>query len=167
MPYIPRAPVPASCAHCGTAFSSTHLRRKYCCNSCNVLAAQARKKAQLVATPQGPTACLLPARYRAQVGLTRTLGAPFLLDPADVMDYAVGVDYWVQAHKSQAAMSWVAPHHRMPIDTRAFYVSVAGHVWVRDPFQSNRYLFVNAIGPRPEYFSRLCWQEEDPGPWTE
>ena len=42
MPYIPRAPTVASCAHCGTPFESRNLRRKYCSNSCNVLASYAR-----------------------------------------------------------------------------------------------------------------------------
>lgn len=31
-----------SCAHCGREFSATNLNRKYCCNSCNVLASYAR-----------------------------------------------------------------------------------------------------------------------------
>ena len=44
MPYVPRAAVAALCAHCGVAFAARHLRRKYCCNSCNVLAARARQR---------------------------------------------------------------------------------------------------------------------------
>jgi hypothetical protein len=31
-----------TCAHCGREFSATNLNRKYCCNSCNVLASYAR-----------------------------------------------------------------------------------------------------------------------------
>jgi hypothetical protein len=42
MPYIPRAITVVSCAHCGTPFESRNLRRKYCSNSCNVLASYAR-----------------------------------------------------------------------------------------------------------------------------
>ncbi len=30
------------CAHCGLLFNCNNLRRKYCCNSCNVLASYAR-----------------------------------------------------------------------------------------------------------------------------
>lgn len=42
MPYIPRPTTTVSCAHCGSAFASRNLRRKYCSNSCNVLASYAR-----------------------------------------------------------------------------------------------------------------------------
>ena len=42
MPYIPRSTTVVSCAHCGTPFESRNLRRKYCSNSCNVLASYAR-----------------------------------------------------------------------------------------------------------------------------
>jgi hypothetical protein len=31
-----------NCAHCGREFSATNLNRRYCCNSCNVLASYAR-----------------------------------------------------------------------------------------------------------------------------
>ncbi len=31
-----------NCRHCGLQFSSNNLNRKYCCNSCNVLASYAR-----------------------------------------------------------------------------------------------------------------------------
>ena len=42
MPYIPRSPKLMNCAHCGVEFAATNLNRKYCCNSCNVLASYAR-----------------------------------------------------------------------------------------------------------------------------
>jgi hypothetical protein len=42
MPYVPRPATTASCAHCGTSYESRHLRRKYCSNSCNVLASHER-----------------------------------------------------------------------------------------------------------------------------
>jgi hypothetical protein len=42
MPYVPRPATTASCAHCGTSYESRHLRRKYCSNSCNVLASYER-----------------------------------------------------------------------------------------------------------------------------
>jgi hypothetical protein len=42
MPYIPRAITVVNCAHCGAPFESRNLRRKYCSNSCNVLASYAR-----------------------------------------------------------------------------------------------------------------------------
>ena len=42
MPYIPRIATTASCAHCGAPFESRNLRRKYCSNSCNVLASYTR-----------------------------------------------------------------------------------------------------------------------------
>jgi endogenous inhibitor of DNA gyrase (YacG/DUF329 family) len=42
MPYVPRPTTTVSCAHCGTHFASRNLRRKYCSNSCNVLASYAR-----------------------------------------------------------------------------------------------------------------------------
>jgi hypothetical protein len=31
-----------NCDHCGLEFTATNLNRKYCCNSCNVLASYAR-----------------------------------------------------------------------------------------------------------------------------
>lgn len=42
MPYIPRAPRLISCAHCNVEFYASHLKRRYCSNSCNVLASYAR-----------------------------------------------------------------------------------------------------------------------------
>ena len=42
MPYTPRSATTASCAHCGQPFEQRNLRRKYCSNSCNVLASYAR-----------------------------------------------------------------------------------------------------------------------------
>lgn len=42
MPYIPRPATTRNCAHCGQPFESRHLRRKYCSNSCNVLASYKR-----------------------------------------------------------------------------------------------------------------------------
>ncbi len=42
MPYIPRAVSYHPCAHCGQTFESRNLRRKYCSNSCNVLASYER-----------------------------------------------------------------------------------------------------------------------------
>ena len=42
MPYISRPETEQPCAHCGQRFAARHLRRKYCCNSCNVLASYAR-----------------------------------------------------------------------------------------------------------------------------
>lgn len=42
MPYVPRPATTASCAHCGQAYEQRNLRRKYCSNSCNVLASYAR-----------------------------------------------------------------------------------------------------------------------------
>ncbi|UOR00215.1 hypothetical protein MUN81_22505 (plasmid) [Hymenobacter sp. 5317J-9] len=166
MPYVPRAAVPAACAHCGVSFAARHLRRKYCCNSCNVLAARARKKARPV-PPPGPVACPLPAHFRAAVGPTRALGAPYRLDPAEAVDYALGPEYWVQAHKSQAPVNWEGHRRGSTYATREFYVGASGHVWVRSSLDAHRLVFVNAVGPRLEAFSRLCWQEEDPGPWTE
>ena len=42
VPYVPRPTTEQACAHCGQPFAARHLRRKYCCNSCNVLASYAR-----------------------------------------------------------------------------------------------------------------------------
>lgn len=42
MPYTPRPATTVSCAHCSQPFESRNLRRKYCSNSCNVLASYAR-----------------------------------------------------------------------------------------------------------------------------
>jgi hypothetical protein len=42
MPYTPRPVTVHACAHCGQPYESRHLRRKYCSNSCNVLASYAR-----------------------------------------------------------------------------------------------------------------------------
>lgn len=42
MPYVPRPSTELACAHCGTFFLQQHRRRKYCCNSCNVLASYQR-----------------------------------------------------------------------------------------------------------------------------
>ncbi len=42
MPYVPRKPTTALCAHCNASFEKNHAGRKYCSNSCNVLAHYAR-----------------------------------------------------------------------------------------------------------------------------
>ncbi len=42
MPYVPRPATTIKCAHCKTAFESHHASRKYCSNSCNVLASYER-----------------------------------------------------------------------------------------------------------------------------
>ncbi len=42
MPYVPRPATIIKCAHCKTAFESRHASRKYCSNSCNVLASYER-----------------------------------------------------------------------------------------------------------------------------
>ncbi len=42
MPYVPRPASTATCAHCQKPFQSKHAGRKYCSNSCNVLASYAR-----------------------------------------------------------------------------------------------------------------------------
>lgn len=167
MPYVSRAAVSVACAHCGVAFAARHLRRKYCCNSCNVLAARARKHARPVPVPAGPAACPVPACFRAKIGPTRALAPPYVLDPAEVLYYGVGPHFWVQAHKSQAPVHWEGHGNWAHFDTREFVVSAAGHVWVRNPLEANRFVFVNAVGPWQEHFSHLCWQEQDPGPWTE
>jgi predicted nucleic acid-binding Zn ribbon protein/uncharacterized protein YlaI len=46
MPYIPRPVTTEHCANCGQPFESRNLRRKYCCNSCNVLASYERNGRQ-------------------------------------------------------------------------------------------------------------------------
>lgn len=42
MPYVPRPATTIKCAHCKTPFESHHASRKYCSNSCNVLASYER-----------------------------------------------------------------------------------------------------------------------------
>ncbi len=42
MPYVPRPATTIKCAHCKTPFESRHASRKYCSNSCNVLASYER-----------------------------------------------------------------------------------------------------------------------------
>lgn len=42
MPYVPRAATTIKCAHCKKPFESRHASRKYCSNSCNVLASYER-----------------------------------------------------------------------------------------------------------------------------
>ena len=42
MPYVPRPPTTAHCAHCNVSFEKRHASRKYCSNSCNVQASYAR-----------------------------------------------------------------------------------------------------------------------------
>jgi hypothetical protein len=51
MPYVPRPSTEVACAHCGTPFLQQHRRRKYCCNSCNVLASYQRTGRRGVASP--------------------------------------------------------------------------------------------------------------------
>ncbi len=70
-----------SCSHCGLEFSSNNLNRKYCCNSCNVLAsyarngrpgeraaklAEAKKKVSIAAAAKRATG-LAEAREKAKV----------------------------------------------------------------------------------------------------
>jgi hypothetical protein len=42
MPYVPRPPDTIKCAHCKKLFERRHASRKYCSNSCNVLASYER-----------------------------------------------------------------------------------------------------------------------------
>ncbi len=42
MPYVPRPPDTIKCAHCKKPFERRHASRKYCSNSCNVLASYER-----------------------------------------------------------------------------------------------------------------------------
>jgi hypothetical protein len=42
MPYVPRPAATIKCAHCKKPFLSNHASRKYCSNSCNVLASYER-----------------------------------------------------------------------------------------------------------------------------
>ncbi len=69
-----------SCAHCGREFSATNLNRRYCCNSCNVLASYARNgrpgeqaaklveaKKQLAAAAAAKTSAKKLAEARKQV----------------------------------------------------------------------------------------------------
>ena len=42
MPYVPRSPDTVKCAHCKKSFERRHASRKYCSNSCNVLASYER-----------------------------------------------------------------------------------------------------------------------------
>jgi hypothetical protein len=51
MPYVPRPSTEVACAHCGTPFLQQHRRRKYCCNSCNVLASYQRTGRRGSASP--------------------------------------------------------------------------------------------------------------------
>ena len=89
MPYVPRPPAPAVCAHCHAAFASRHRHRKYCCTSCNVLAAQARKKAGPAALLDpdldhaDPASYAVPARFAAAVGPVEPVGSYFHLVPDD------------------------------------------------------------------------------------
>jgi hypothetical protein len=51
MPYVPRPITEVACAYCGTPFLQQHRRRKYCCNSCNVLASYQRTGRRGAASP--------------------------------------------------------------------------------------------------------------------
>jgi hypothetical protein len=133
MPYVPRAAVAASCAHCGVSFDARHLRRKYCCNSCNVLAARARKKAATLAAAAAapPTGCALPTRYHERVAPFRAMAAPRLMDLIEYNVFRVGADYWIQGHGSDGPVNWLATRRGEVYRTRAFWVSASGKVWVR------------------------------------
>ncbi|GAB3299486.1 hypothetical protein ACFQT0_31480 [Hymenobacter humi] len=66
MPYLPRPETTQACAHCGQLFAARHLRRKYCCNSCNVLASYARTGRRAA----GPSKADLEAVVQALLALT-------------------------------------------------------------------------------------------------
>ena len=171
MPYVPRAAVAASCAHCGFAFEARHLRRKYCCNSCNVMASEARKKARAAAAAEvvvpapGPAACPLPRGFRHLVGPTRALGPPCPAHGFHFVDYAIGPEYWLQAHKARDPVNWqIPPGYRW--SSREFYVGDDGMVWVPDAAGSHRLRYAHTVGePLPE-FAAWDWQDVDPGPWV-
>lgn len=163
MPYVPRAAVAATCAHCGVAFTARHLRRKYCCNSCNVLAARARKKT--TAAPAGPAACPLPPRFRAWVGPTRALGPPFRADGREFVDYAIGPGYWLQPHQAHAPVNWLCPPGQTRA-SRAFFVGDDGLVWVPDSAYSTRVLYAHAVDEEGPAFADSGGWDADPGPWT-
>ena len=135
MPYVPRAAVLAVCPHCGVAFSSRHLRRKYCCNSCNVLAAQARQKA--ASRPAAPVPvtlpafCALPERFVAHVGPVHARTIPRHMDPREAPGYAIGPDEWIQGYQAESRLKWLATRRGEVYLTSAFWVSSTGYVWVR------------------------------------
>lgn len=70
MPYVSRAAVPTACAYCGVCFAAPHLRRKYGCNSCNMLAARAHQRAGAPARPAPPRAVPTPVAIQPLAALS-------------------------------------------------------------------------------------------------
>jgi hypothetical protein len=80
MPYVPRPSTEVACAHCGTPFLQQHRRRKYCCNSCNVLASYQRTGRRGPASPSKAELAQVLTQVLALV--QEPLVAAQVLDPA-------------------------------------------------------------------------------------
>ncbi|MBG8556140.1 hypothetical protein [Hymenobacter guriensis] len=131
MPFVPRPPIPTVCAHCQNVFESRHLRRKYCCNSCNVLAAQARKKVGASSGGESASPAVefaLPARFIAAVGPVQPVGSYFLL-MSDERSFEAAAT--VRAHRFQAAqaVAWLTSTQEY-FPRRDFAVDTQGTVWL-------------------------------------
>ena len=145
MSFIPRQPIPAVCAYCRTAFEARHLRRKYCCSSCNVLAAQARKKAGAAAELDYSDAAsyVVPARLADAIGPVAPVGSYFF-PSSDERTW--GPAFSETAHAFQAAQPvlWLTENGEH-FSRRDFALDTQGTVWLQAYGFDNRWFRVDTI----------------------
>ena len=143
MPYVHRPPIPSVCAHCRAAFDSRHLRRKYCCTSCNVLAAQARKKAGAARDFSDLASYAVPARFAAAVGPVEPVGSYFFIIAKDQSE--------VFAHRFRSGhnVKWLNGWGEF-FPRAEFAVDSAGAVWLESyGHAEQRWFLAEAIGEPP------------------
>ena len=152
MPYVPRAPRALICAHCGVAFTAVHLRRKYCCNSCNVLAAHARGRtgARLAANGlrPGPPPPLLEHLVQV-VGAVTPVGVPRPIgsDVSQAIDPRIAVQLHVLARPVYLCDLRVKPLH--PYIVKECWVADDGSCWIQDRASLHQTLWwVNGTHPQ-------------------
>ena len=146
MPYVPRPPIPSVCAHCRAAFESRHLRRRYCCTSCNVLAAQARKKAGTAPAARDfsdPASYAVPARFAAAVGPVEPVGSYFFITAKDQSE--VFAHRFRSAHPVPWLNGWGEYFPRSD-----FALDSAGAVWLESyGHAEQRWFLADAIKEPP------------------
>lgn len=147
MTYVSREPRLAACIHCGEPFIASTLARKYCSNSCNVLASNARKRAREAAAIEAATLAaaapppvveayrepdiLLPRRLLRLASPVRALEEPRELHPMEAVERAPW-SLLVQKYRSAYMLNWLHMPSGRVYTSQYFWAGENGSVWVED-----------------------------------
>ena len=145
MTYVPREPRLLQCIQCQEVFIAPTLARKYCSNSCNVLASNARKRAREAAeaaaaavrtdadsSPEETNPApdfLLPRRLLRLASPMRALEAPRELHRSETFE-RLGWDFLIQKYESTHLLHWLHTPSEQVYSTRHFWVGEDASVWV-------------------------------------